>query len=82
MATLEMAYDMMFDNMKQVASTENHSFYDIVFQALPITDQNHTTMTVWMAFCRRSLVMPEVARHQIETHSRWHSKVKNLPEIS
>lgn len=76
MAALEMAYDLMFNNMEQVASSENHSFYDIVVQALPITEQNHTAMTVWMAFCSRSLVVPEVSRHQIETHFRWHSKVK------
>jgi TetR/AcrR family transcriptional repressor of bet genes len=76
MAALEMAYDMMFANMEQVASFQDHTFYDIVVQVLPITPESRTAMTVWMAFYSRSLVEPEVSRHQIATHSRWHSKVK------
>ena len=76
MAALEMAYDMMFANMDQVSSASDHTFYDIVVQALPITQESRTAMTVWIAFYSRSLVEPEVSCHQIATHARWHSKLK------
>ena len=76
MAALEMAYDMLFANMEQVSSSEDHTLYDLLVQALPITQESRTAMTVWMAFYSRSLVEPEVSRHQIETHARWQSKVK------
>jgi hypothetical protein len=67
---------MLFANMEQVSSSEDHTFYDLLVQALPITQESRTAMTVWMAFYSRSLVEPEVSRHQIETHARWQSKVK------
>jgi AcrR family transcriptional regulator len=76
MAALEMSYDMMFADMELVASYKDHSFYDTVVRALPITPQNRIAMTVWMAFCSRSLNVPEVGRHQTDSHFRWHSKVK------
>jgi TetR/AcrR family transcriptional repressor of bet genes len=76
MAALEMSYDMMFANMDQVSAAADHTFYDIVAQALPITQESRTAMTVWVAFYSRSLVEPEVSCHQIATHCRWHSKIK------
>lgn len=33
-------------------------------------------MAVWMAFCSRSLAVPEVGLHQTDSHYRWHNKVK------
>ena len=76
MAALEMSYDMMFADMAEVSATKNYSFYDIIVRALPITQQKRTAMTVWMAFCSRSLAVAEVGRHQTDSHFRWHSKVK------
>jgi len=76
MAALEMSYDMMFADMDQVAVNTADSFYETIVQALPITPQKRIAMTVWMAFCSRSLTVPDVGRHQTDSHYRWHSKVR------
>ena len=81
MAALEMSYDMMFADMEHVASNEGYSFYETIVQALPITPQNRTAMAVWMAFCSRSLAVPEVGLHQTDSHYRWHNKVKQQLQL-
>lgn len=76
MAALEMSYHTMFADMERGSSSKDCSFSDIIMRVLPITPKNRKAMKVWMAFCSRSLAVPEVSLHQKESHLRWHQKVK------
>ena len=77
MAALEMSFKMLFSDMDRVAEHQSDCFYETIVQALPITPQNRIAMTVWMAFCSRSLSEPAVGHHQIDCHYRWHNKIKH-----
>lgn len=76
LAALDIAYDLMFDNMSQVAKQADYSLFEILAEALPTTPKSRRAMAVWLAFWSRSIAEPVVARQQMTFHKRWLEKVK------